>query len=190
MAHILYERLMQKGYRVFQDIESLRSGKFNTAIYEKIEQCKDVILILPPQALDRYSSQDDWARNEIAYTLEKKKNIIPVMLRGFSWPENMPEDIKNIQFFNGLTANAEYFNQFLDKLTGFFATPKKAVHTNNFGQTHHIRLWVKPDRDKNIKNFFFHIARILIILFRVSHDFIDFIHKIAYNNNNSKKRRS
>ena len=40
LAHILYERLTEKGYTVFQDIEVLRSGKFNTELYEKIKAAK------------------------------------------------------------------------------------------------------------------------------------------------------
>lgn len=124
MAHILYERLTQKGYSVFQDVESLRSGKFNTAIYEKIEQCKDVILILPPNALDRCVDEDDWVRKEIIYALKNKKNIIPIMLRGFSWPEELPKEIADIRYLNGLEANTEYFDQFLVKLCDFFVTKK------------------------------------------------------------------
>lgn len=77
MAHILYERLTQKGYSVFQDVESLRSGKFNTAIYEKIEQCKDVILILPPNGLDRCIDEEDWVRKEIIFALKNKKKHNP-----------------------------------------------------------------------------------------------------------------
>lgn len=140
MAHILYERLTQKGYSVFQDVESLRSGKFNSAIYEKIEQCKDVILILPPNSLDRCVEQEDWVRKEIVCALKNKKNIIPVMLRGFKWPNDMPEDIKEIQLYNGLVANTEYFDQFINKLTDFFTTPSPLVSKKNFGQKHSIRL--------------------------------------------------
>ena len=122
MAHILYERLTQRGYSVFQDIESLRSGKFNNEIYGKIEQCKDFILILPPKALERCKEPDDWVKKEIVCALKNKKNIIPVMLRGFDWPQNLQEEIKDIKLYNGLVANTEYFEQFLDKLTDFLTS--------------------------------------------------------------------
>ena len=139
LAHILYERLTQKGYSVFQDIEVLRSGKFNTAIYEKIEKCKDVILVLSPGALDRCADEEDWVRKEIVCALKSRKNIIPIMLRGFEWPDNLPDAIQEVQFYSGLTASTEYFEQFLDKLTEFLATPEPSGERNNFRQRHTIR---------------------------------------------------
>lgn len=141
MAHILYEHLTQKGYSVFQDIEILRSGKFNTAIYEKIEQCKDVILVLPPNSLDRCVDEEDWVRKEIICAINNKKNIIPVMLRGFYWPTNLPKEIRDIQFYNGLTANTEYFEQFLEKLIDFLKTPNPEKGKSNYKQKHSIRIF-------------------------------------------------
>lgn len=63
LAHILYERMKDAGYDVFQDVESLRSGDFNTALYDVIENCQDFILVLSPGALDRCSNPDDWVKN-------------------------------------------------------------------------------------------------------------------------------
>ncbi len=122
LAHNLYERLRDRGYSVFQDIESLRAGNFNTALYDVIETCRDVVLILPPNGLDRCCNEDDWVRNEIAYALKLRKNIIPIMMPGFSWPEKMPEDIRDIRNLNGITASTEYFNEFIEKLAGFLVS--------------------------------------------------------------------
>ena len=52
-ARILCDRLQDMGYRVFFDVESLRSGEFNTRLYNAIDSCKDVLVILSPGALDR-----------------------------------------------------------------------------------------------------------------------------------------
>ena len=62
LAHNLYERLRENGFTVFQDVESLRSGKFNVALYDVILSCKDVIVVLPPHGLDRCVNEDDWVR--------------------------------------------------------------------------------------------------------------------------------
>lgn len=122
LAHNIYERLKEEGYSVFQDIESLRSGPFNTALYDVIESCQDVILILPPHGLDRCINEDDWVRNEIAYALKLNKNIIPVMMPGFEWPKTLPDDIRAVCMLNGITASTDYFNEFLKKLTSFLTS--------------------------------------------------------------------
>ncbi len=102
MAVLLHDRLQAKGYRVFIDIESLNSGHFNTQLLDVIEECNDVVVILSPNALDRCMNEGDWLRTEVSYALEHKKNVIPFMLRGFEFPEELPEDIVALSMQNGI----------------------------------------------------------------------------------------
>ena len=83
LAHLIHDRLRQKNYRVFLDVESLRSGMFNNALYKKIEECEDFLIVLPKNALNRCVDPEDWVRLEIDHALELNKNIIPIMMRNF-----------------------------------------------------------------------------------------------------------
>lgn len=117
MAQLFFDRLSSRGFSVFYDIESLKSGPFDTKIYSKIEECEDVIVVLPPQALDRCVYDEDWVRNEIRYALSLGKNVIPIMLRGFVFPEQLPADIAAIKNANGIVfENMEYLDAKIDKL--------------------------------------------------------------------------
>ena len=80
LAGRISDRLKGMGYDIFFDVESMRSGTFDTQIFDAIDSCADVLLILPPNSLDRCVNEGDWVRTEIAYSLKKKKNIIPVIL--------------------------------------------------------------------------------------------------------------
>lgn len=105
-------------------MESLRSGDFNTKLYSVIEECTDFILILSPDALNRCQNEDDWVRREVEYALERGKNIIPVMLRGFEFPGNLPPSLEQLRFKNGIPASTEFFEAFIQKLQTFLrATP-------------------------------------------------------------------
>ena len=64
LAGRLADKLRTLGYGVFFDVESMRSGLFNTQILEAITLCKDVIVVLPPCGLDRCSDDNDWVRKE------------------------------------------------------------------------------------------------------------------------------
>lgn len=121
-AKILRDSLGELGYAVFFDVESLRSGDFNTRLYSVIDECKDFILILSPGALDRCRNEDDWVRREVEYALERGKNIVPVMLRGFEFPEVLPPSIDQLRFKNGIQANTEFFEAFIRKLQSFLQT--------------------------------------------------------------------
>lgn len=117
LAQLIYDRLTSRGYRVFLDIESLRSGKFNEKLLNVIEECNDVVVILPPNALERCKNPGDWLYCEVSHAIKCQKNLVPIMMNGFSWPEDMPEGIRELANYNGITDSKNYFDAAIDKLT-------------------------------------------------------------------------
>jgi hypothetical protein len=121
MAILLRDRLAAKGYRVFLDIESLNSGSFNKRLLEVIENCTDVVVVCSKGSLDRCVNEGDWVRTEIAHALKHGKNVVPVMLRGFEWPDVLPDDMEELRMQNGVNANShEYFDAAIDRLAEKF----------------------------------------------------------------------
>ena len=134
MALLLRDRLVAEGYRVFLDIESLNAGKFNTKLLNIIESCEDFIVILSEGSLDRCINDEDWVRREIKCAFESQKNIVPFILRGFVWPEELPEDISDLPMQNGINAlSNEYFDAAIERLTNNFLTsvPQKRKSSNS-----------------------------------------------------------
>jgi|GEM_PF-2085644 len=117
LRHVLHER----GYRVFFDMEALRSGPFDTRLYSVIEGCTDVIVVLSPGCFDRCRNEGDWFRLEIAHALKCGTNIVPFSMRQFNYDEMsvLPEDIASLKQHNGVSASYEYNDATLEKLTGF-----------------------------------------------------------------------
>ncbi|MCM1326414.1 MAG: BspA family leucine-rich repeat surface protein [Bacteroidales bacterium] len=129
-AKTLFDTLSRKGYRVFFDVESLRSGDFNQKLYSVIDECKDFILVLSPDALERCSNEADWVRLEIEHALERGRNIIPIMLRGFEFPKELPPSIEAVRYKNGLQANYDFFDAFIDKLQTFLLSKPQKLNMN------------------------------------------------------------
>lgn len=127
-AKILHDKLTELGYNVFFDVESLRSGQFNTKLFSVIDECEDFIAVLSPNSLDRCSNENDWVRLEIAHALKKGKNVVPVLLRGFQFPEELPEDIDQLRYRSGIEASTELFDAFAKRLIEFLKTKPKMVH--------------------------------------------------------------
>lgn len=65
----------------------------------------------------------DWFRRELAYALTIDRNIIPIMMDGFKWPEDeqLPEDIRSARRYHGLCYTHEYFEAMMDKVEGFLS---------------------------------------------------------------------
>lgn len=85
-AYCIYLKLRAAGYSVFFDVASLKNGSFEKDIVEHIKVCKDFILVLPPHALERCVEIDDLVYKEIKTAKDYGKNIIPLMMDGFSLP--------------------------------------------------------------------------------------------------------
>jgi len=115
-AKLICVELEKKGYTVFYDHDGLKGGTFDTVLYDEIENCNDFVLVLPPQALDRCWNEDDWVRKEIHHALTHKKNIIPVMLKGFEFPKQLPSDISAIGRYNGVRFDLDYFKPSIAKI--------------------------------------------------------------------------
>ena len=124
-AKHIFDLLTRDGYRVSFDIDTLRSGDFDTQLLQRIDECTDFIVILNAGAFDRsidptFDRNKDWLRIELAYALEKEKNIIPVMLNGFTeFPDNLPDDIAAVERKNGTQYNHYYFDAFYNRLLRF-----------------------------------------------------------------------
>ena len=127
MAKLVCEALTKKGFKVFLDVEALRSGMFNTQLYKIIDSAKDFILILSPGSLERCENEGDWVREEILRAMQQEKNIVPVILTGFSFPARMPSGLEGLQFYNGITHSPEYFDAAMAKLTKLLQSSSHSV---------------------------------------------------------------
>ena len=119
-ANLFATRLKAAGYRVFFDIEAMNAGMFNEQLIDVISKCKDFILILSPGALDRCTDKDDWVRREVECAIARKKNIVPIMLSGFEWPQKMPQGLEQLCLYQAIAPIPNvYYDMQVKKLTGY-----------------------------------------------------------------------
>ncbi|MDR3261103.1 MAG: TIR domain-containing protein [Tannerella sp.] len=124
-ASLIAEKLRSAGYSVFFDIDTLRAGKFNEQLYHVIGQCKDFIVVLPKDGLERCVNETDWVRQEVVYALRHNKNMIPVMLREFQWPETMPAGLEELQHYQGVAAgDYQFFDASVSQLKSYLKSKR------------------------------------------------------------------
>lgn len=120
-ANNLYYRLTMRGYSTFFDLEEMGRDNFNIQLLNYIENVKDVFVILEEGSLVACKSGDwekDWFCREIAFALEKKKNIIPILIGGYKMPteDSLPDKLKELSYKNAPEFNYSFFEAYLDKL--------------------------------------------------------------------------
>jgi hypothetical protein len=99
----------------------LEAGKFDNNLLQSISQAKYFLLVLTPNALDRCLGDDerkDWVHREIVAALESNCKIIPI-IDNFQWPlpEDLPEDMRAVCYFNGVRWVHDYQVRVLVKLS-------------------------------------------------------------------------
>ena len=121
-ANNLYYRLTTRGYSTFFDLEEMRTDNFNVQLLNFIENAKDVLVILEEGSLDGCKQgnceEKDWFCHEIAFALDKKKNIIPILLNGYQMPSQdfFPDSLKELSLKNAPEFSFSFFEAYLDKL--------------------------------------------------------------------------
>lgn len=152
----LYERLITDGYTAFYDLEGMKSGRFDTQIYKKIERSDNFLLILSPHSLDRCKNEDDWVRLEIQKALELKKNIVLILMQDFEFPENLPASMNEIKYFQGVrylhipNAFNTTYSQMILYLKDKDGKSLKDVKQKRISNTYYETIGIKDEEKKRI----------------------------------------
>src|SRR5580658_5401226 len=120
-AQAIFENLTQHGYDVFFDVNGIASGDFEQVIVSNIEARAHFLVVLTPSALERCGEPGDWLRREIETAIESKRNIVPLMLEGFSFDtpaiaSQLTGSLAPLRKYNGLDVPASYFLAAMDRL--------------------------------------------------------------------------
>src|SRR5207302_8583151 len=60
-------------------------GFFDDMLLRLIAETPAFLIILPPNALDRCTNEQDWLRKEIVQAISKERNIIPLLVDSFKF---------------------------------------------------------------------------------------------------------
>src|SRR5262245_23235629 len=120
-ALAVYQDLKNHGYDVFFDYRSISSGDFEQIITSNIRARAHFLLMLTPTALDRCNEPGDWLRREIELAIDERRNLIPLLFKGFrfgtlSVSEKLTGKLKNLSRYNGLNVHEDYFDEAMDRL--------------------------------------------------------------------------
>lgn len=152
-ANNLYYRLTTRGYSTFFDLEEMGRDNFNIQLLNYIENAKDVFVILEEGSLDACKKGDwekDWFCHEIAFALEKKINIIPILLDGYKMP--VLDKLKELSLKRSPNFSFSSLGAYLDKMfEKTFVTSE--AHVQNKAKSHLSRIPMKiakPSRKANL----------------------------------------
>jgi hypothetical protein len=111
-ARSIEQSLRKRGADVFIDVDDINEGKFAETIQKAIADCDFFLPVLAPGTLD-----SEWVRREIAYAIQLKKTIVPLLVDGFTLDENsLTPDIAEIASHNAIRVLPEFYEEAMDRL--------------------------------------------------------------------------
>jgi tetratricopeptide (TPR) repeat protein len=120
-ALVIYKDLTHNEYDVFFDFTGIKGGDFESVILANIKARAHFVVLLTPSALKRCNEPGDWLRREIEMALDLKRNIVPLMLEGFSFKSRsiarqLTGKLALLSRYNALPVPIEYFDEAMKRL--------------------------------------------------------------------------
>ena len=127
IARAIFQDLRDHNYDVFMDVESIDNGQFDTIILKQIEARAHFLLILTPGTVERCVEPGDWLRREIEFAMDKQRNIVPLLINGFSFKSSdkyLTGKLSDLPRYNGIEVPHNFFDEAMDRLrTRFLKQP-------------------------------------------------------------------
>ncbi len=134
-ARDLHNRLSRAfgGKNVFMDVDNLLVGqRFDEQLDGALEQCDVLLAVIGPrwtEILNERSGPDerDYVRDEIAAALKRRIAVIPVLVDGAELPapSELPDDIKDLTFYQKHDITHERFGRDVDDLVAGIKAVRK-----------------------------------------------------------------
>ena len=120
-ARLIRAELQQFGLHIFLDVDDLHPGHFEEEILQRIANTPNYIVILSSGSLDRCVDKEDRFRQEAAQAIITRRNIIPILMPGFEFPEKqvLPSDIQELRLYQSVTYSHEFFEAMIGKIKGY-----------------------------------------------------------------------
>ncbi len=117
-ARLIKLALQIYGLRVFIDVDELPSGHFDKNLLKIISETPNFIIILSKDCLAERNENVDWFRREIQHAINTKRNIIPVIMKGFefSLAVEAKDELKDLPRYQGVNYHHDYFDAMIAKI--------------------------------------------------------------------------
>lgn len=114
MEDYLAYRLERAGYTV---MTNKKVGRIDwNKLQQEIKQSRNIVCILKKHDLDPCIEEGDLMRKEIACALKNKRNVIPLMTQDFIFPKDLPAEISELAYHNGVVLYMEYIDAVMERL--------------------------------------------------------------------------
>jgi hypothetical protein len=116
IARLIKAEYEKRSYSVFLDVADLDQGRFDSVISAQIKGAPSFLLILSETALHSTGQPNDWLLQEVREAIDKRRNIVPLLLPGFRYPTDLPPKLESLPRYQSYEFNHALFDETIGKL--------------------------------------------------------------------------
>ena len=125
LIKLMVEKYSDK--KLFLDVDELDAGRFDDRLLRVIESVPSFILILTAGCLDRCADDGDWLKREILHALLSKKNIIPILMDDFVFPDReffarLPAGFADLPNYQAVVYDHQYMESVARKVLRYMTS--------------------------------------------------------------------
>jgi lipoprotein NlpI len=127
IARAIFQNLREHGFDAFMDVESIDAGHFEQIILNQVEARAHVLVVLAPGTVERFAEANDMMRREIEYAMDKGRNIVPLLVTGFSFGDAkayLTGKLAELPGYNGVPVSHDYFDEAMERVRTRFLTKR------------------------------------------------------------------
>lgn len=119
-ARLVKEKLKERGFRVFLDVDDLGQCYFDERLEAIIRETGNFVCVLTPGSLERCHEPSDWVRRELETAFDAGLNIVVVTSDPkFDWGLfELPPSLQRLPAINAVPFDHKYFEAFVTELVG------------------------------------------------------------------------
>jgi tetratricopeptide (TPR) repeat protein len=128
-ARVLKLALVQGGYDVFLDVDSINAGLWEEQILAQVPQRPHFLLLLTPGALDDCVDPNDWVRKEYELAKRHNRNVVPICQSNLDQQlayDACPQEMRSVFTHQVTTVDYDSFDRDVAVLLDRFISPAKA----------------------------------------------------------------
>ncbi len=138
--------------RIFLDVKELQVGRFDEALLRRIEETPNFIVIMSKASLDRCENKSDWLKREIMHAIQAGRNIIPLLIEGFTFPSDekwalLPPEMKVLASLNGISYSHIHQDAAIRQIASYMKTIEQLLQKRSSSKSGKPGF---PESDKGI----------------------------------------
>ena len=118
-ARSIFDHLIEHGFDVFMDVDSIDAGKYEQVIFNQIAARAHFLVVLSHGTTEQWENPQDLMRREVETAMTLGRNVIPILVDDFTFEgaaASWATTLQQLPQYNAIKLYHDYFEAAMERL--------------------------------------------------------------------------